>query len=497
MYPLFAAALCSVMLARLFVAAHFPHQCLIGALIGECLPTDSILFQQKVYCFNRKYYIWLWKHLMYPLFAAALCSVMLARLFVAALFPHQCLIGALIGAFLAPALCIYITDPFIWKYGVHATYASSAFLAPALCIYVTDPFIWKYGVHATYASSRAVACHVIGTVVTLLPIKLHVLTPRRLPSASALHLRAFLAPALCIYITDPFIWKYGVHATYASSRAMACHVIGTVVTLLPIKLHVLTSRRLPSASALHLRAFLAPALCIYITDPFIWKYGVHATYASSRAMACHVIGTVVTLLPIKLHVLTSRRLPSASALHLRAFLAPALCIYVTDPFIWKYGVHATYASSRAVACHVIGTVVTAVVAGATYAGLKLCGWDPHWTVKLAFRWCENPETIRVSTTPMYALVVSTGSLLGWALCVTPAVAEYRHYTKARSLIISLFSTGIILMGYQHIQDTMCKADAGRYYAMQFALAAFKPMLLLRVTPFLSMWPFRGTKIKAE
>ncbi|KAJ8707156.1 hypothetical protein PYW08_011290 [Mythimna loreyi] len=180
-----------------------------------------------------------------------------------------------------------------------------------------------------------------------------------------------------------------------------------------------------------------------------------------------------------------------------AFLAPALCIYVTDPFIWKYGFHATYATSRAVACHVVSTVMSAVIAGITYAGLKLCGWDPHWTVKLAFRWCENPETIRVSTTPMYALVVSTGSLLGWALCVTPAVAEYRHYTKHRSLIISLFSTAVILMGYQHIQDTMCKADAGRYYAMQFALAAFKPMLLLRIMPFVSMWPFRGAKTKVE
>ncbi|KAH9628958.1 hypothetical protein HF086_016670, partial [Spodoptera exigua] len=41
----------------------------------------------------------------------------------------------------------------------------------------------------------------------------------------------------------------------------------------------------------------------------------------------------------------------------------------------------------------------------------------------AFRWCENPEAISVSTTPMYALVHATGSLLGWALCVTPAVAE--------------------------------------------------------------------------
>uniref|UniRef100_A0A2A4JP68 glucose-6-phosphatase n=1 Tax=Heliothis virescens TaxID=7102 RepID=A0A2A4JP68_HELVI len=179
-----------------------------------------------------------------------------------------------------------------------------------------------------------------------------------------------------------------------------------------------------------------------------------------------------------------------------SFLAPALCIYVTDPFIWQYGFHTAYSPRRAVAWHAVSAAAAILIAAVTYLALTRYGWDPHWTVKLAFRWCENPESIRVSTTPMYALVHSTGSLMGWALCVTPAVAEYRHYTKERSIIISIFTTIIFLMGYQHIQDNMCKADAIRFYAMQFVLAGLKPMLLLRVMPAVSMWPF-SSKTKVD
>ncbi|XP_063898243.1 glucose-6-phosphatase 3 [Helicoverpa armigera] len=172
-----------------------------------------------------------------------------------------------------------------------------------------------------------------------------------------------------------------------------------------------------------------------------------------------------------------------------SFLAPALCIYVSDPYIWQYGAPSPR-SALGAAWRALGAAGAALAAVATYYGLRAAGTDPHYTVQLAFRWCENPESIRVSTTPMYALVHSTGSLMGWALCVTPAVAEYRHYTKDRSLIISIFTTILFLMGYQNIQDNMCKADATRFYIMQYVLAGLKPMLLLRVMPTISMWPFR-------
>ncbi|XP_059062554.1 glucose-6-phosphatase 3 [Achroia grisella] len=173
-----------------------------------------------------------------------------------------------------------------------------------------------------------------------------------------------------------------------------------------------------------------------------------------------------------------------------SFIAPALCIYVSDPFIWQYGAHAKLPVSRAVAWHTFSAVITVIIAAVTYFSLTLCGWDPQWTVKLAFRWCESPDDIHVSTTPMYSLVQSTAALLGWALFVTPAVAQYRHDSKNRSLIISAFTTALIFYGIRHFQDNICKSHAWWYYAMHFLTGVLKPALLLRLTPAVATWPFR-------
>lgn len=179
-----------------------------------------------------------------------------------------------------------------------------------------------------------------------------------------------------------------------------------------------------------------------------------------------------------------------------SYLAPALCIYVSDPYIWKYGFHATYPTNKAVVWHMFGVGITILIVIFTYFSLRVCGWDPQWTVKLAFRWCENPEDIHVTTTPMYALVQCTAHLMGWALCVTPAVAQYRHYTKHRSLIISAFTTFAFSYVYKLVQDNICRSDALRYYAIQFLLGTLKPMLLLRLAPAIAMWPFaKPVKVK--
>ncbi|KPJ10887.1 Glucose-6-phosphatase [Papilio machaon] len=180
-----------------------------------------------------------------------------------------------------------------------------------------------------------------------------------------------------------------------------------------------------------------------------------------------------------------------------SFLAPALCIYVSDPYIWKYGTGASD-TGRALLWHVICALLTIAISVVTYFSLKLCGIDPQWTVQMAFRWCESPDDIHVSTTPMFALVQTTASLLGWALCVTPAVAQYRHYTRNRSLILSAFSTAIILYIFKHAQDNINRSNAFCFYSLQFLLNAIKPALLLRLAPAIAMWPYSAqTKLKTK
>ncbi|XP_063631549.1 glucose-6-phosphatase 2 [Cydia splendana] len=167
-----------------------------------------------------------------------------------------------------------------------------------------------------------------------------------------------------------------------------------------------------------------------------------------------------------------------------AFMAPALCLYVSDPYIWRYG-----PERCGVAWHAAAAVIAAAIGGVTYAGLKICGIDPQWTVKLALRWCQEPSEIHVTTTPMFSLMQGTAAMLGWALSVTPAVAEYRHYTPHRSLIIASFTTAVIMYGFQQLSAQVDKTNVYRFYTSHFVLNVVTPALLLRVTPALAMLPF--------
>ncbi|KAL4717878.1 hypothetical protein ACJJTC_005723 [Scirpophaga incertulas] len=174
-----------------------------------------------------------------------------------------------------------------------------------------------------------------------------------------------------------------------------------------------------------------------------------------------------------------------------SFLAPALCIYVSDPFIWRF--RPNRSDGEVMFWHVASAVITGLISLVTYGSLVLCGVDPLWTIKLAFRWCENPEDIQVTTTPMYALVNSTASLLGWALCVTPAVAMYRHYTGNRSLLIATLANALLFCIYRRLEENINKDKAVEFYALHFLLSTVRPALFLRLVPFIAMWPYEKPK----
>ncbi|XP_068621879.1 glucose-6-phosphatase catalytic subunit 1 [Battus philenor] len=210
-----------------------------------------------------------------------------------------------------------------------------------------------------------------------------------------------------------------------------------------------------------------------------WKFAAYPAFAMA-------LGAVVLA---RLFVATHFPHQCLMGVLIGLFLAPALCIYVSDPYIWKYGLKTDADIRRAIVCHVVSAFATIAISVVTYFSLKLCGIDPQWTVQMAFRWCENPEDIHVSTTPMFALVQCTANLLGWALCVTPAVSQYRHYTKNRSLIISAFTTAVILYAVKQAQDNISRNNAFYFYTFQFLLNTIKPALLLRLAPAISMWPY--------
>ncbi|CAG4964045.1 unnamed protein product [Colias eurytheme] len=215
----------------------------------------------------------------------------------------------------------------------------------------------------------------------------------------------------------------------------------------------------------------------------LWKWTIYPVFASQ------LFSVMLSRMYIATHFPHQCLLGAAVG----AFIAPALCIYVSDPYIWQYGPYVNYTTERAIKWHVFGSLVAIAISVVTYYSLVLCNVDPHFTVKLAFKWCENPDYIHVSTTPMFALVQCTGTLLGWALFVTPSVARFRHDTYKRSFIIAAFKTIVITYSLHYLEGEIPRDSVFKFYALNFVLNAVKPLFYLRLVPELSLWPFRDNK----
>uniref|UniRef100_A0A5S6QIM5 glucose-6-phosphatase n=1 Tax=Trichuris muris TaxID=70415 RepID=A0A5S6QIM5_TRIMR len=63
------------------------------------------------------------------------------------------------------------------------------------------------------------------------------------------------------------------------------------------------------------------------------------------------------------------------------------------------------------------TLVLSVTAALVYSAMLLMNIDPHWSVQLALKWCQNPEWVHLNTSPLNALFRDAGAIvgLGWAV----------------------------------------------------------------------------------
>ncbi|CAH4029517.1 unnamed protein product [Pieris brassicae] len=212
----------------------------------------------------------------------------------------------------------------------------------------------------------------------------------------------------------------------------------------------------------------------------LWKYAVYPLFGS----------LLISVMLARMFIGTHFPHQCIVGAIIGAFLAPALCIYISDPYIWQYGSYLKYSPKQSIKFHMTCAVTAIAMCLVTYHTLLLSGIDPDYTVRLAFRWCDNPDDIHVSTTPMFAMVQCTGAMLGWSMFVTPAVSRFRHDTYKRSFIVSAVSTILITYGLHCAEAAIPDENITTFYTLNFIINIIKPLLYLRVLPELSMLPFK-------
>uniref|UniRef100_A0A1B6E689 Glucose-6-phosphatase n=1 Tax=Clastoptera arizonana TaxID=38151 RepID=A0A1B6E689_9HEMI len=106
------------------------------------------------------------------------------------------------------------------------------------------------------------------------------------------------------------------------------------------------------------------------------------------------------------------------------------------------------------------------------------GIDPQWSVKLAFKWCQNPEFVHVSTTPLFSLVRVSGALFGLA-CASPI--KKRTVLKFYP-VVGVTLVVILVISLQMFKELIPTHDVVAFYFCQFSLYVALSFLLLFVVP---------------
>ncbi|XP_044738737.1 glucose-6-phosphatase catalytic subunit 1 [Chrysoperla carnea] len=126
--------------------------------------------------------------------------------------------------------------------------------------------------------------------------------------------------------------------------------------------------------------------------------------------------------------------------------------------------------------------ITSTMLGITfgvYWAQKGLGFDPQWSVKLAFKWCQKPENIHVSSTPIYSLVRLLGSAYGIAM-VSPINIRIRPegISPTIGIAVTLFCCGVL----RYIEQLIPSQSVVQFYVCHFVIAMMYPICLLALIP---------------
>lgn len=117
---------------------------------------------------------------------------------------------------------------------------------------------------------------------------------------------------------------------------------------------------------------------------------------------------------------------------------------------------------------------------AVYWLQKAFGIDPQWSVKMAFKWCENPGHVHVNTTPLYTMVRDFGLSLG-IVSVCPIIKKlgksHRHSPMIGAACVLAYCTALHMA-----QAVIPTHDARVFYICNALLFSTMPYVLIGFMP---------------
>ncbi|XP_055596075.1 glucose-6-phosphatase 3 isoform X2 [Uranotaenia lowii] len=82
-----------------------------------------------------------------------------------------------------------------------------------------------------------------------------------------------------------------------------------------------------------------------------------------------------------------------------------------------------------------------------YWGQKLFGVDPQWSVKMAFKWCEDPFFLDPSTTLVFSIIRLSGALFAFAIVGPVLRTTSLNWKRSVPLTLAMMAAKWIAVGY--------------------------------------------------
>lgn len=107
------------------------------------------------------------------------------------------------------------------------------------------------------------------------------------------------------------------------------------------------------------------------------------------------------------------------------------------------------------------------------------GFDPHWSVRMAFKWCPDPEYLRHETSPIFVMCRDLGFMMGIALSSPLANRLQQRFEPKKSIPAAVV---IVAMGYFLRSQTPKNYGRFVFVGYEFVRSAMHSFSLLSILP---------------